>query len=393
MPDVAGGLAFEYNLQGANGQRIKNLILNGPTLEGIFTGSIRNWNNPAIQALNPGIPLPNQTITAYYRSDPSGENYLLSDYFLHVDPGPHHRVPAEAGVPAPGQPVGHLGLLQQRHPAQPEHLGPGERRRRRIAGARTDPRCHLLRRDRLRQERGAAGGIGRERRRRCRPAVVVQRGGGAHGSDPVLGPDAESGRGIHESQPGHVSALCVQLLRGPVRAFGRPGAEFRACDSGGAVTMGTTQGAEMAQFITYVACARPEQNGEPRLFAVTAQPRRGRLPGRGAPPGWHRTAGADRPELRQPLHHGCATAGRRPHALSGRRPGRLRRYGRRGSRRRGGSSQRRRGSQYGKGRDDGRYRRGCRRFGRIGGRRVRLRERVRRRQRQQRPRRRKPSTP
>ncbi len=32
MPDVAGGLAFEYNLQGANGQRITNLVLNGPTL-------------------------------------------------------------------------------------------------------------------------------------------------------------------------------------------------------------------------------------------------------------------------------------------------------------------------------------------------------------------------
>src|SRR5271155_1130098 len=49
MPDVAGGLAFEYNLQGQNGQRITNLILNAPTLAGIFTGAIQNWDNSAIQ--------------------------------------------------------------------------------------------------------------------------------------------------------------------------------------------------------------------------------------------------------------------------------------------------------------------------------------------------------
>ena len=34
MPDVAGGLAFEYNLTAQNGQQVTNLVLNPATLEG-----------------------------------------------------------------------------------------------------------------------------------------------------------------------------------------------------------------------------------------------------------------------------------------------------------------------------------------------------------------------
>ncbi len=283
-------------------------------------------------------------------------------------PGRSRPSRQQAGVPRPpGTPVGHLGLLQQRHPAQPEHLGPGERRRRRVAGARADARWHLLRRDRLREERGAAGGFGRERGRRCRPAVVVQRGGGAHGSDPVLGPDAESGWGVHESQPSAVSALCVQLLHGPVRAFGRAARRTSRATVAEAVTMGTTQGAEMAQFITYVACA-----GQSRMASLGYSPippnlvvddfqAAGRLPGGTEPPA------PTAQNCANPYITGALQPVGGPTHSRGAAPGWLRRYGRRGSRRRGGSSQRRRGSQCGKGRDDNRYRRGCRRFGCLGG--------------------------
>jgi phosphate transport system substrate-binding protein len=105
VPDVGGSLAFEYNLMGTNGKRIKDLVLNAPTLLGIFTGAINKWDDAAIQALNPGTALPNQAITAYYRSDPSGENYLLSDYFANVDPGPLAAFQQLATVPTtPGTP-------------------------------------------------------------------------------------------------------------------------------------------------------------------------------------------------------------------------------------------------------------------------------------------------
>ncbi len=87
MPDVAGGLAFMFNVNGKDGQRITNLVLNAATIGDIFLGKISKWNDPAIAQLNPQLAgdLPSTQIIAVYRSDASGENYLLSDYLLHLD--------------------------------------------------------------------------------------------------------------------------------------------------------------------------------------------------------------------------------------------------------------------------------------------------------------------
>jgi len=87
MPDVAGGLSFMYNLTGVDGQEITSLVLDARVAEEIFLGEITNWNDPAIAQLNPQLAgdLPNQKIIPVFRSDASGENYLLSDYFLHMD--------------------------------------------------------------------------------------------------------------------------------------------------------------------------------------------------------------------------------------------------------------------------------------------------------------------
>jgi phosphate transport system substrate-binding protein len=87
MPDVAGALAFMYNLEGTNGQKITNLVLDAPVIDDIFSGRITTWNNQLITQLNPGLAgdLPSTTILPVYREDASGENYLLSDYLLHMD--------------------------------------------------------------------------------------------------------------------------------------------------------------------------------------------------------------------------------------------------------------------------------------------------------------------
>jgi len=88
MPDVAGALAFMYNLTGAEtGQPITNLVLDAQVVDDIFSGKITTWNDPAIAQLNPGLGanLPSTKILAVYRVDASGENYLLSDYLLHMD--------------------------------------------------------------------------------------------------------------------------------------------------------------------------------------------------------------------------------------------------------------------------------------------------------------------
>ena len=87
IPDVGDSLSFMYNLVGDNGQQITSLVLNARVSEGIFLGEITNWDDPAIAALNPQLAgdLPDIKIIPVYRTDASGENYLLSDYFLHED--------------------------------------------------------------------------------------------------------------------------------------------------------------------------------------------------------------------------------------------------------------------------------------------------------------------
>jgi phosphate transport system substrate-binding protein len=102
IPDVGGSLAFEYNLTGTTGKEITDLVLNASTIAGIFTGAISSWNDPAIEALNPTQHLPDERITPYYRTDPSGENYLLSDYLVNTDPDLLAAFQQIATVPNPG---------------------------------------------------------------------------------------------------------------------------------------------------------------------------------------------------------------------------------------------------------------------------------------------------
>ncbi len=45
----------------------------------------RPWNDPAIEALNPGVALPNATIQTIVRSDASGTNFAFSGYLSTVN--------------------------------------------------------------------------------------------------------------------------------------------------------------------------------------------------------------------------------------------------------------------------------------------------------------------
>jgi ABC-type phosphate transport system substrate-binding protein len=87
LPDVASGLSFMFNLIGNNGQSITNLNLDAHVIDQIFLGEITAWNSPSITVLNPQLAgdLPATTITPVYRTDASGESYLLTDYMLHLD--------------------------------------------------------------------------------------------------------------------------------------------------------------------------------------------------------------------------------------------------------------------------------------------------------------------
>jgi phosphate ABC transporter phosphate-binding protein len=79
MPDVAGGLAFMYNLI-IGGQRVTNLRLSGAVIAGIFTGQITMWNDPAIAADNPGLTLPATPVIPVVRTDGSGETWQFTQW-------------------------------------------------------------------------------------------------------------------------------------------------------------------------------------------------------------------------------------------------------------------------------------------------------------------------
>jgi phosphate transport system substrate-binding protein len=86
LPDVAGATCLMYNVPSETQQPIQNLQLDSQVLAGIFTGTITNWNDKAIAALNPGTSLPSRPIVVVYRTDPSGDNYIFSDYTRQTQP-------------------------------------------------------------------------------------------------------------------------------------------------------------------------------------------------------------------------------------------------------------------------------------------------------------------
>jgi phosphate transport system substrate-binding protein len=78
FPAVAGAVVVIYNVPGLAATDPK-IILDGKTLVGIYNATIKNWNDPAIAALNPGTKdLPAKPITVVHRSDGSGTTEIFT---------------------------------------------------------------------------------------------------------------------------------------------------------------------------------------------------------------------------------------------------------------------------------------------------------------------------
>src|SRR3989440_8001267 len=81
IASTLGTEGLAYHLPGvANGQ----LKLTPETIAGIFLGTIKKWNDPALAADNSGLNLPNQSISVIHRSDGSGTTYIFADYLSSV---------------------------------------------------------------------------------------------------------------------------------------------------------------------------------------------------------------------------------------------------------------------------------------------------------------------
>ncbi|MCX7597491.1 MAG: phosphate ABC transporter substrate-binding protein PstS, partial [Armatimonadetes bacterium] len=81
LPTVGGAVAIAYNLP-----LNKQLRLTPQVLAGIYLGQITRWNDAKIQAINPGVALPNKAITVVRRSDGSGTTFLFTQYLSAVSP-------------------------------------------------------------------------------------------------------------------------------------------------------------------------------------------------------------------------------------------------------------------------------------------------------------------
>ncbi|MCV2361108.1 phosphate ABC transporter substrate-binding protein PstS [Paucibacter sp. TC2R-5] len=82
FPTVIGGVVPVVNIKGiAPGQ----LRLTGQVLGDIYLGKIAKWNDPALVALNPGVPLPDAAISVVRRADGSGTTFVFTNYLSKVN--------------------------------------------------------------------------------------------------------------------------------------------------------------------------------------------------------------------------------------------------------------------------------------------------------------------
>jgi phosphate transport system substrate-binding protein len=81
FPTVLFAIVPIYKLPGK-----PDLRFSGELLASIYLGNIKNWNDPRIARLNPGVTLPDLAISVVHLSGVKGSSYVLSDYLSKTSP-------------------------------------------------------------------------------------------------------------------------------------------------------------------------------------------------------------------------------------------------------------------------------------------------------------------
>lgn len=82
FPTVIGGVVPVVNIAGIKPGQLK---LTGAVLGDIYLGKVAKWNDGAIVALNPGVPLPDAQIAVVRRADGSGTSFLFTNYLSKLN--------------------------------------------------------------------------------------------------------------------------------------------------------------------------------------------------------------------------------------------------------------------------------------------------------------------
>ena len=113
IPTCAGAVVLTYNLPG-NPQ----LNFTPDVIGDLFLGKIGKWNDRRLSDINPGVKLPDMSVTVVHRSDGSGTTFIFSDYLNKVSREWKEKIGAgtslnwPAGLGGKGNP-GVAGLVKQ----------------------------------------------------------------------------------------------------------------------------------------------------------------------------------------------------------------------------------------------------------------------------------------
>ena len=105
LPTVLAAIVPIFNLPSLDG---RTLNLTPEAIAGIYSGTIRKWNDLAIRESNHGAHLPDADIAVFHRSDGSGTTYIWTSFLCLASPdwkshyGRHPDLSWPVGSPAQG---------------------------------------------------------------------------------------------------------------------------------------------------------------------------------------------------------------------------------------------------------------------------------------------------
>ncbi len=111
FPTVLGGVVPIYNLPSIGG---RTLNLTPQALAGIYSGSIRKWNDPLIRESNRSLHLPDAIIAVVHRSNGSGTTYIWTSFLSESSPDWKSRYGSGPSVawPIGSEAAGNEGVAQ-----------------------------------------------------------------------------------------------------------------------------------------------------------------------------------------------------------------------------------------------------------------------------------------
>jgi len=96
IPATAGEIVYAYNLPGVTGLKLTRGVM-----AGIYLGTVKKWNDPAIVKANPDLKLPNTPIQVAYRSDGSGTTYVFTQHLSKISSDFDDQVGTDKSVTFP----------------------------------------------------------------------------------------------------------------------------------------------------------------------------------------------------------------------------------------------------------------------------------------------------